>query len=692
MFKRISLVLCGLFAITAVLIAQQSSKNPSGKVYMPLPGVSEKINTEDIISKLVYIKRLPIQKKETDNQDIKIESDILKDFSKYLRDLDTKSKNLYDFQNPFGDMTGDTSDKTVLEAIAGRKAKKDNYKVTVFQTAKPDSFMSSSLARNQKLPAGTFTITVGNKTNLIKFGGGTLAQLMANIRETAEEDIDIKLVNDTSSTYILVLSGKKTGEKNRITFGGDTKVLFEAGILKMGEDKTEESVIDFSGIVSKNGASIPSSQTSVQAKPGTEGELPLKNKKIAIKDNTILYFNTRINRYDQMDQTNEGSGLLDISPMEGVTVSNVTVSGGSLITTYEEQKEIPAVVSNFTEIFTLVFNDGTIKTFYVDADGVFSNSLSTYKGKTLEKMTLRNANTDRDVVLSDMKVVSVIEQGGPQPKNAITKACDAIISFNGVEIKRDKNLIDDLIDGVTLNLLNESKVPVNVTIDHNYKKVEDAIIAWIDSYNKCMEYLAILTRPNLDKTPLNERTQESLKTGVFQTETSLQLLKNRLRSDASSAYKTDLGRDLALLEQIGIFTKKPGNFNTSSEEWEAAKMGLLTAEPDKIETALKAKFEAVAQLFANDTTGDLAKDTGVAYMINTDMRIVLGTGSFIERRLALNDTKIKNNNKEIGDMTSELADYEMTLRRKYGKMNQVISETDSKSKWLNNQTKAQQGQ
>lgn len=692
MINRKALIFCGLFAVTVLLSAQQSSKNPSGKVYMPLPGVSEKINTEDIISKLVFIKRLPIQKKEVENQDIKLETDILKDFSKYLRDLDTKSKNLYDFQNPFGDMTGDSSDKTVLEAIAGRKAKKDNYKVTVFQTAKPDSFMSSSLPRNQILPAGTFTLKVGEKTYNIKFNGGTLAQLMANLRETAGEDIDVKLVNDTSSTYILVISGKKTGEKNGIVFGGDTKVLFEAGLLKMGEDKTEEFVIDFSGISSKNGNPIPSSQTSVQVKPGTEGELALKNRKIAIKDKTVLYFNTRINLYDLMNPTNEGSGLLDISLMEPVTVSNVTVSGGSLITTYEEQKEIPAVVSNFTEIFTLVFNDGTIKTFYVDADGTFSNSLSTYNGKTLDKILVRNANTDRDVVISGMKVVSILEEGGLQPKNSISKACDAIISFNGVEIKRDKNFIDDLIDGVTLNLLNESKTPVMVTIDHNYKKVEDAILAWVDSYNKSMEYLAILTRPSLDKTPLNERTQDALKVGVFQTETSLLLLKNRLRSDASSAYKTDLGKDLTLLEQIGIFTKKPGSFNTSSEEWESAKMGLLTAEPDKLETALKSKFEAVAQLFANDTTGDLAKDTGVAFMINTDMRLVLGSGSFIERRIALNNTKIKDNNKEIGDMNDDLADYEMSLRRKYGKMNQVLSETDSKSKWLNNQTKAQQNQ
>lgn len=681
--------------ITIAASAQQVSpdnKSATGKVFMPLPGVSEKMNTEDIISKLVFIRRLPIQKKENNNLDIKLENDILKDFSKYLRDLDTKSKGLYDYQNPFGEMVGDSSDKNILEAIAGRKAKKENHKITVFQTAKPDAFMSSSLPRNQVLQAGTFTMTVGTKTYRIKFNGGTLSQLMSNLREAAGEDVDVKIINDTPSTYILVISGKSTGEKNKITFTGDTQVLFDAGILKKGEDKTEDNSVDFTGIVSKNQQPIPSNASSVRAKPGTDGEVNLKSSKILVRDNTTLTFTAKILGYDQMNPTNGDSNSLDIELLEGVTVSNITVAGGSLISTYEENTEPPAVVSNFTEIFTLVFNEGSTKTFFVDADGIYSNFLSTYKGKTIDKIQIKNANTDRDIVIADVKIRSVLEEGGIQPKNSITKACDSIINFNGVEIRRDKNQIEDLIEGVTLNLLNESKVPVNVTIDHNYKKVEDALLAWVDSYNKSMEYLSILTKPNLDRTPLSERSQENLKSGVFQTETSLTLLKNRLRTDASSAYKTDLGRELALLEQIGIYTKKPGSVNTSSEEWDAAKMGLLTAEPEKVQAALRTKFDAISQLFANDTTGDLVKDSGVAYMVNNDLKMVIGSGSFIERRISLNDSKIKENNKEIGELTTKLADYEMDLRRKYGKMNQTISETDSKSKWLNNQIKSQQQQ
>ncbi len=683
-----------VLSLPAFFFAQtrsQTTSSAGNKVFLNLPGMTEKVNTQDVVEKLVAVKRLPIQKKENETENFKLENDIVKDFSKYLRDLDTRSKALYDYQSPFGEMLGDASDKKILEAIAGRRAKKDAYRVTVFQTAKPDSFMSASTPRNKVFPAGQFTISINGEKTVVRFGGGTLAQFANTIRESAGDRVDVKMINDTATTSILVVSGRQTGEKNKMIFDGDLSVLFDTGILKKGEDKTEEFAIDLSGVQSRNSQPIAANKTSVRLTPNTDGELSVRNQNIAVREDTTLYFKGRVNRFDLDALTNDSVTPPEISLMEGVTISNVTVSGGSLITLYEEKRELPPVVSNFTEIFTLVFTDGSTKTFFIDSDGSYSNSLSTYRGKTLDKILVQNANTDREIALSDVRVLSVLETGGPQPKNAVSRASDAIISFDGVEVRRDKNTIDDLVEGVTLNLLNESPDPVRVTIDHNYQKVQDALLSWVDSYNKAMEYLSILTKPNLDKTPLNERTPANLKLGVFQTETTFLVLKNRLRNGAANAYPTDLGRELAVLDQIGIFTKKAGGLNTASEEWEAAKMGLLSVEPDKLETALKTKFDAVAQLFANDTTGDKVKNTGVSVTINQDLKLVLGSGNFIDRRIALNDSKIKTNRREIEDMNRSLGDYEMDLRRKYGKLNQVLSETDQKQKWMNSQFKAQQG-
>lgn len=242
---------------------------------------------------------------------------------------------------------------------------------------------------------------------------------------------------------------------------------------------------------------------------------------------------------------------------------------------------------------------------------------------------------------------------------------------------------------MTLNLKSESKEQVTASIDHDYKKIEDALLAWIDSYNKSMEYLHIVTTPSLDHTPLSQRSPDNLKIGAFQTESPVIILMNRLRTIPAAPYKTVYTRELSLLEQIGIYTKKNGTFSVNSEEWNSTKMGLLNIELEKFRNALKSRFDGVEQLFAYDTHGDMVKDSGAAVSVNQTLRLSIGTGSFFDERIVFNNRKIGDEQKEIEKMNRDLVTYEQDLREKYGKMNQVLTETANKEKWLNGQLKSQ---
>ncbi|MCX7871610.1 MAG: hypothetical protein N2485_08635, partial [bacterium] len=75
-----------------------------------IPGASDKFNTEDAIQKLMAVKKIPITEKELNIKDIEIENSIIRDFSQYLRNLDSKSKSLYDYQSPFREMKGYSDD------------------------------------------------------------------------------------------------------------------------------------------------------------------------------------------------------------------------------------------------------------------------------------------------------------------------------------------------------------------------------------------------------------------------------------------------------------------------------------------------------------------------------------------------------------------------------------------------------
>jgi len=120
-----------IIMIMAGFFSTVFSQDAGNQVHFNIPG-NNQINTEDTIQKLLLIKKIPIQKKEAEIQDYKLESDIARDITKYLRDLDDKSRALYDFKTPFRDMVGTSSDPAVLEVSAERKAKKKEQKIKGF--------------------------------------------------------------------------------------------------------------------------------------------------------------------------------------------------------------------------------------------------------------------------------------------------------------------------------------------------------------------------------------------------------------------------------------------------------------------------------------------------------------------------------------------------------------------------------
>jgi len=655
----------------------------TNKPILNLPGTENKFDTEGTIKKLVEVKRIPILKKQQEIQDLKIENQIIQDFVSYLRELDTKSKKLYSFESPFGDKLANSTDEYSLSAIAQRKAKKDTYQIRVIQIAQADSFASRSLSRFDNLPPGDFSITMGDTTVKVRFRGGNIYQLAEQLNQQAAEIIEAKVIADTPSTGVLVITGKKTGQKNKLTFSGNLDPLFKADILKMGEDKKDIYTPPLNRSLTKKGNPIIS-PSSLTLKPESEVDLPLPDGP-EIKENTSLIFSIAITPLPvEESPTNY---LLDfpIEKMESVQVSNVTVEGGSLIVYYEEPKAPPVRISNFQDYIAVEFSDGQVQYLSPTASGTYSNQMVMQKGKKIVRLYFKNANTDKQVTIQNVSVETVVSEGGIQGKNPVSKAQDAIFTLDGIEVKRDKNTIDDVIDGVSLTLKNPSSMPVTLTIDHDYEKIYQAILDWVHAYNQVMEYLAIVTAPDKDRTPLSERSQETLRNGVFQADVSFSTLRSKLRTIAQNAYPTVYGRELTVLEQIGIYTKKAGSFSTSDEDWNTAKMGLLQVDENRLKDAIRTKIDGVEQLFASDTTGDMVKNEGIAVQINIQLRYSYGPGSFTTLRMDSNKQKIATKEKEIEKMNRELEDYELKLRQEYGRMNQAIQQSEAQKKWLQGQ-------
>lgn len=109
---------------------------------------------------------------------------------------------------------------------------------------------------------------------------------------------------------------------------------------------------------------------------------------------------------------------------------------------------------------------------------------STYKlilSTTATGQTISAGAVSGDDVLSSLGILGA----GGAFADELQAAQDAIFTVNGVEITRDDNDIDDVVDGVTFNLYQETPdgTSITVAIEANLSAVKEGIQAFVEAYN-----------------------------------------------------------------------------------------------------------------------------------------------------------------------------------------------------------------
>ncbi|MBZ0273446.1 flagellar filament capping protein FliD [bacterium] len=162
------------------------------------------------------------------------------------------------------------------------------------------------------------------------------------------------------------------------------------------------------------------------------------------------------------------------------------------------------------------------------------------------------------------------------------QAQDAQFTFDGISVTKSANEVDDLIDGVTLFLRDDSSptTPVTIKIESNAAEVKNSIQGFVDAYNDAVTYLR-------DK----GRTADMRGDVTFsQLLSSLQNLVAEGNPDATGAYTR--------MSQVGITSQS----------------GKLTINADTLTSALEDHFDDVVSLF---TTRGTTSDPNVIFLNNT---------------------------------------------------------------------------
>ncbi len=165
---------------------------------------------------------------------------------------------------------------------------------------------------------------------------------------------------------------------------------------------------------------------------------------------------------------------------------------------------------------------------------------------------------------------------------------DASFTVNGLSVTSSSNQIEDVIEGVTLNLKSASSSTVTLTVSNDTDAVKSKIQAFVDAYNKAYQFL----------NSQFEVVSATGRAGVLAGDSTVRDIQSQLASVVSGGV-SGLSGSLVTLGMAGIDLQNDGTLAVNSSD---------------LDDVLENQFDEVAALFA--TMGDTT-NARVSYLTSS---------------------------------------------------------------------------
>lgn len=654
-----------------------------------IPGVSGKYKTEKLIEDLMKVERIPLERMEESVESYKKEQKSWQFINRLLSQTQSKLRNLYGYDNPFQERLALSEDEIYFTATAERGATEEKFQIRVLQTAKKDKFLSAPIKQDYKVPSGNYVFRVGDKKIQFKYSGGSLRDFVDRLNNKGESWISARLVKDSPDTQVLVIESEKEGAANKLGFEEDArKLLVDLGMVR--NEPVFDKQLDISaaqGVGETSKSSWEYKNGKLEIAPAAELSLALKEK-IKLGKNHQLEIEYSIEQLAETPQKPRPQGP-EYPESGGVELEGVKVEDfppEALLSEIEVPK--PPEKRKDMQVFFLQGDKEEALPQLSDAPGKQKMQISiTDYVDDLKALNFRNRNTHHKVTVHSIRIMDTSSSDGFKPVNPASEAADARFELDGVSITRPSNTIDDVIPKVKLLLKEESSRELDLSIEPDREAIKNSLIEFVALYNRSMAELNILTRSeeaivdDLNYLSDEEKDEAKERLGIFQGDSSLNHVKNQLKTLMMNPYIINKADERKTLASIGISTHASVNVGSPA----ASRLrGYMEIDEQVLDMAMAEDLIAVKNLFGYDSDGDFIADNGLGPSLNEYLKAYTQSGGIISTRIAGIDRRIDRKQDEIKDYNEHLKDYEQRLKEKYGKMEGMLEEMEKSSQAIEN--------
>lgn len=457
-------------------------------------------------------------------------------------------------------------------------AKLDDFTIDVKKLATKDAFQSKAVKSDsqslfsdikiknkdneeQVFKEGSFKIMIGKEEFNIKVNSNdTMQSLKEKLNEATSTNskklsslINVKVLDVGNNSSSLMITSKKTGLDNAISFD-------------IVSDENNEDAAKFSNAILEKLGFLENKKVNDLKKDLQTNKDNLENINQQLANNAYDV-KSWISSLEKEISLDDGTKINKDSKLSSLNEKQLE----SLFSEFSKTKNQEEDVKNWLDALKSGFTK--VEITYKDGEENKTIDLSKISEEDLAKEEVKKAINDKfnELQKSSFNTQAKIDSLDDSIKNNVDVnhvqyAQDALFIYDGVEVSRSSNEIDDISVGATISLKKEGKTDFRMVNDNS--SLLEALKDFADNYNTIINNMSTLTS-------YDEETKEA---GALQGISEVTNLKNQL-----SALITDVDSKTNLsLSNLGFTVNRSGILEFDESVFKKA----YTANEDTIKNFL----------------------------------------------------------------------------------------------------------